>query len=610
MRTRRIEKPENSRAARRRLVGFLLRQWPALIPAAAGIIVSAVSRAAAPAALGGSIEAHLERSPDAAAFVTAMAWVLGLYLAGWASDVVSGAFMARAGNRLVYDLRRRAFAHVQMLSMSYFDRVGIGDLISRLTNDIEMIYNALTNGFSSLIGGLFSVVGIVIAMLSLDPPLTLAVLIALPFMVFATAWVGRRVRSAYRANQHQVGRLSEAVEESIGAAPLIQSFGNEAAAMESFRQVNRDARVAASRAETIGFALHPVMRVVNGLALAMVVGTGGVLAVSGVPGYSVGLITAFVLYARRVFEPLRHLTEVYNLLQSALAGSERVFEVLDTEPDIEASPGVDHYGGESGWVPTGAVDFSAVSFSYRPATARVLEDLDLSVGAGETVAVVGPTGAGKTTLVNLLSRFYDVSSGSIRVDGVDVRDLPIHELRRHMGVVLQEPYFFADTIGANIAYGRPGAGRQDVMQAARTARADEFIRHLPLGYETMLAERGENLSQGERQLLAIARAVLARPSILILDEATSSVDSLTERRIQEGLLALMKGRTSLIIAHRLSTIRNADRVVVLLGGRIVEQGSHDELVNSGGAYSRLYRSQFTDDFDRIGAPAEPDRPPR
>lgn len=582
----RIETPKNFRRAIRRLIAYFGGEWPSLLVVAGAIIVSSVLKAIGPARIGSAITQHIERAPNMAEFVRQMLIVSAIYLAAWIADSLNGAFMNRAGNRLVFRLRRDSFSHLQNLSMAYFEQRGLGDIISRVTNDIEMIYNALTNGFANLLGGLVSIVGILVAMVVLDLTLSLVVLALLPVLVVVTAVIGKMVRQAFRTNQALIGQLNATVNESISSARLIKTFHTESDTYDRFVKISDDARKAGARAEIVSFAVHPLMRLINGLAGALVIGVGGYLAVTRGGGYTIGLITAFVLYARRFFEPLRRITEVYNLIQSALAGAERVFEMLDEKPEIVNAADaktVDDIEGH--------VEFRNVSFGYLP-DQIVVDDVNLVANSGQVVAIVGPTGAGKTTLVNLLSRFYDVRGGAILVDGTDIRDLDIDSFRTRMGVVLQEPYFFADTIMRNIKYGKPNATDDEAINAAITADADHFIRRLPEGYETMLQERGANLSEGERQLLAIARAILADPRILILDEATSSVDSLTEATIQKGLLTLMEGRTSFIIAHRLSTIRNADQVVVLHDRKIIERGTHDELMEADGFYARLYRLQF------------------
>ena len=581
-----IETPQNFKNAISRLLKYFGGEWPSLIFVSIGIIGSAVLKAFAPARIGGAIRRHIEMEPDARAFVQAMVGVLVIFSIAWIADAVSSAFAARVGNRLVYRMRRDAFGHLQKLSMAYFDRRGIGDIISRVTNDIEMIYNALTNGFTSLLGGIFSVAGVLVAMLILSVPMSLVVLSTLPVMIVITTVIGKMVRKAFRTNQKLVGQLTGRIAESVSSIKVIKSFHRENHTYESFKELNEQARSAGVRAEVVSFLLHPILRIINGVTLALVVGIGGSLVTLRTGAYSIGLLTAFILYARRFFEPLRQVTSVYNLIQSALAGAERVFEILDEEPEIRNSPEAKRIEDIEG-----DVEFNDVSFGYVEGQ-TVLEGINLKAKSGQVIAIVGPTGAGKTTLVNLVSRFYDVRAGSIRIDGNDIREIDIDSLRTKMGVVLQEPFFFATSIMENIRYGNEKASEEEVIRAAQLSRADGFIRRLPAQYETQLLERGMNISQGERQLLAIARAILANPKILVLDEATSSVDSLTESLIQRGLLELMSGRTSFIIAHRLSTIRNADQVLVIHDHGIVERGTHDELMKAEGFYARLYRLQF------------------
>ena len=583
-----IESPTDFKKALGRFVSYFGTQIIFIILAIVLIIAGVVFSTLAPAVVGNAIRDHIEINPNITLFVRQMTILLGIYIGAWLTSGLGGVLIVRIANKTIYQLRNETFAHIQKLSLSYFDKRGIGDIISRLTNDVEIIYNAMTNAFSSMVRGFFSIIGVLIAMFALNVRLSLVVLVTVPVMIILTGIIGKMVRQAFRENQAQVGTLNAIIQESVTILKVIKTFNREKQEFDKFERVNELARKLGIKAQFISYAFMPIMTFITGLALALVVGVGGTLVLKQQDAFSIGLLTAFILYSRRFFEPLRQITGVYNVVQSALAGVERVFSILESEPEIKNKA-----NAEQLQVIRGDIEFKNVSFSYLDGK-PVLENIDLKTETGKVVAIVGPTGAGKTTMVNLLSRFYDVKEGSISVDGRDIRDLDVDSLRTQMGVVLQESFFFALTIRENLMYGNPQASEEDMVRAAKLANADAFIRRLPKGYDTVLSERGMNLSQGERQLLAIARAILADPRILILDEATSNIDSLTEIHIQQGLLELMKGRTSFIIAHRLSTVKKADRILVVHDRHIVEEGTHQTLMEKGGFYSRMYRMQKTE----------------
>jgi ABC-type multidrug transport system fused ATPase/permease subunit len=434
------------------------------------------------------------------------------------------------------------------------------------------------------LGNIVFLIGVLIAMLALDWQLALISMVVLPLMFVSTLFFSKRVRAASRLSRQTLGEVSSELEENIAGVKVVQAFGREEQTAQEFRQVNAQNRDANVQAQTVTSAFRPTLDIFSTVGIALVLGAGGVMALDG--AVTVGLIFAFLGYVRRFFQPVRAIGMLYAQVQTAIASAERIFELLDTPSQVEDRSDAARLDEVEG-----RIVFEHVTFAYEEGE-TVLRDVSFTTEPGEMVAIVGPTGAGKTTMVNLLMRFYDVMEGRVLVDGYDVRDVQKESLRDQIGMVLQDTFLFAGTIMENIRYGRLDATDGEAIAAARTAGADGFIRRLPDGYDTELSERGASLSLGQRQLIAIARAMLANPRILILDEATSSVDTRTERVIQAGMRKLMKGRTSLVIAHRLSTIREADQVLVLCEGRIVERGTHDALLAAEGFYHALYMSQF------------------
>lgn len=510
--------------------------------------------------------------------------MLFAYLASSVTTIIYSLEMVNITQKLVLDIRSHLFRHIQTLSMEFYDDHEAGDLMSRITNDTDAINRVLSNGLVQLAASILQLVGILVAMFTLNWQLALGSFIILPLMMGVTGVIASRSRNAYREVQKKLGALNANSEENISGVRVVRAFAREADTIDEFRRINAQNRDAGIEAEKIVALLNPLITVMSIIAIAVIAGLGGWLAIRNI--ISVGVIVAFTAYIRQFFQPLRQLAQLYNQLQSGLAGAERIFEIVDALPTVQDMPEAQplpHIRGE--------VQFDHVTFEYKEGK-PVLTDVSLKAEPGQTVALVGPTGAGKTTIINLLSRFYDVQKGAIRVDGIDIRDIQQKSLRQQLGIVLQDTYLFSDTIMENIRYGRKDATDQEVIQAAKLANADQFITRLPQGYETKVSEQGSNFSQGQRQLIAIARAVLADPAILILDEATSSVDTRTEMQIQEALLRLMEGRTAFVIAHRLSTIREADQVLVVHENQIIERGNHNDLIEKRGFYHDLYMSQF------------------
>lgn len=499
-------------------------------------------------------------------------------------QAASSWLMARISQDALRRLRRDLFEHLQKLSIHFFDSHTAGELMSRLTNDIEAINQAVSQNVVSLVASVLSLTGIVIAMFILNLWLALASLLVVPIMFWFTQFIARYTRKGFRNLQKELGEINGVMEESISGQRVVKAFRRSDSSIERFRISNQKVYEAGVYANTYALMLMPLTWVLGNFFVIVLVGFGGYLALKGL--VTVGMIATFVSYAQNFIQPLRQLANMYNSIQAALAGAERVFEIIDTPAEV------DNASDSLLPVPVkGEVHFTDVSFGYLP-DKLVIKNMTLEARSGQTIALVGPTGAGKTTIINLLTRFYEVDAGSITIDGRDIREISKSDLRQKLGIVLQDTFLFADTVMENIRYGRLDATDDECIEAARLADADHFIRQLPQGYETKLSERASNLSQGQRQLLSIARAILADPSILILDEATSSVDTRTETRIQKALLRLMEGRTSFVIAHRLSTIRDADKVIVIKDGEIVEQGTHQQLLEAKGFFHHLYMSQF------------------
>jgi len=522
------------------------------------------------------------------AFAVLLVALLVAYAMDAALVVSQGWLMAGASQEIVKSLRKDLFGKLQRLPVSLFDTWSHGDLMSRLSNDVDNISGTIAQSTTQLVSTLLTIAGSLVLMLVLSPLLTLAALVTVPLVFLLTRTVSRRTRILFKRQQVALGSLNGQIEETISGLDVVKAFGREEAAIGEFDGLNDELKAIGTQAQVWSGFIMPLMNVINNLGFAAVAAVGGVLAVKGL--VTIGVIASFISYSRQFSRPLNDLANTYNTLQTALAGAERVFEVMDQAEEAPDRPVASSGGAGVLRGIRGDVDFESVSFGYK--TDRlVLRDVSFEAREGSVTALVGPTGAGKTTIVNLLARFYDASAGSIRIDGRDLRDYARDDLRRIFGIVLQDSYLFSGSIRENILYGRPGASEGEVARAVAAANAASFIDRLPRGYDSVLTEGGSPLSEGQRQLIALARAILADPAILILDEATSSVDTRTELHIQAAMIKLMEGRTSFIIAHRLSTIRNADNILVMEGGRIVESGRHEALMAEGGLYHRMYSSQ-------------------
>ncbi|MBO5032243.1 MAG: ABC transporter ATP-binding protein [Lachnospiraceae bacterium] len=534
--------------------------------------------------LSGQAVTVIDNGDKAAAVLLCLA---SLYLCDWLIKFLQAFCMAAIGQKIIYHIRGVLFEHVKTLPLAFFDKHRHGELMSRLTNDIDNISTTISSSLTLLLTYGFTIIGIFSMMLLLSPILTGVSMIGVVLIFLLTRAVTRRTGPLFKEQQKHLGALNGQIEESISGLSVVKAFCQEDKMESEFSRKNEQLCKTSIRALIVSGYLMPMMNVINNLCYVAIAVLSGVLYVRGIIG-SIGLITSFLLYIRQFTRPFVEIANIYNNFQTAVAGAERVFEILDEE-----SEPADKEGAFPLEAPEGNIELKNVSFGYSPEK-QVLKNISLKIPAGTKAAIVGPTGSGKTTIINLLTRFYDVTDGQIELDGHDLRDYRMEELRNIFGVVLQDTALFSASVRDNICYGNPDAAMDQIIEAAKMTGADHFIRRLPNGYDTVLEQGGQELSQGERQLLTISRAVLTNAPIMILDEATSSVDTVTEQNIRRALLKLCENRTSIIIAHRLSTIRDSDLIILLENGEIAEQGTHQELLDLGGKYAAMYRTQTGD----------------
>ncbi|AOZ93132.1 ABC transporter ATP-binding protein [Paenibacillus crassostreae] len=584
------EKAKDFKGSLKRLVGYLKPRRVVLLFILLMAILSTLFSIVSPKILGKATTKLFEGIMAGTAidfdYITQILLTLaGLYIISAAFSYVQQYLMAGVAQKVVLDMRTQINGKLTRLPLKYFDSKTHGEILSRATNDVDNISTTLQQSLTQLITSVVTIVGVIIMMLTISPWLTLITIVTLPLSVLVVKGVASRSQKYFMGQQKSLGDLNGHVEEMYTGHKIVKAFGREEQSMKDFDEINEELYHSGWKAQFLSGMIMPLMGFVSNIGYVLVCVVGGIFVAN--KSITIGDVQAFIQYTRQFSMPIAQTANIANVIQSTIASAERVFELLDEEeevPELQNAKTIPY--------PQGSVQFEHVKFGYKQ-DELLIEDMNIDVKPGETIAIVGPTGAGKTTLINLLMRFYELTDGAIKIDGVNIAEMKRGDLRSKFGMVLQDTWLFNGTIKDNIAYGREDATDEEIINASKAAHADHFIRTLPDGYQTILNEEASNISQGQKQLLTIARAILANPSILILDEATSSVDTRTEIHIQKAMNELMKGRTSFVIAHRLSTIRDADLILVMNHGSVIEQGNHIELLNQGGFYADLYNSQFS-----------------
>lgn len=578
------EKTKDPKGTLIRIWNYMERQKNGLILSSIFVVLSSLLSLLGPYFIGVIIDDYI--IPNDVSGTIRMAGLLAaVYLATSIFTWLQAYTMVNVSWKTIRTLREELFTKLQTLSLKFFDRHKHGELMSRFTNDIDNLNQALSQSVIQIISSILTVTGVTIAMFSLNWMLAIVSFVTIPFMLFVTKKIVAKSRKNFSQRQKDVGELNGFVEETISGGEVITLYSKEEDTFKKFQEVNERLRNSTTRADIFSGFLGPSNNFLGNVGLGLVVGVGAILALYELT--TVGVIAAFVVYSRQLTRPINQLSTLLNSIQAGLAGAERVFETMDEVPDMK-----DNEDAVAAYHFKGDIDFINVHFSYSPER-EILKGIDFSAKAGEMIAIVGPTGSGKTTIINLLMRFYDVGSGDILIDGTSYKNYKLTDLRKRIGIVLQDPYLFSGSVMENIRYGRLDATDEEVIQAARTASAHGFIKHLPNQYETFITAGGANISQGQKQLISIARAILADADILVLDEATANIDTRTEVEIQKGVRNLTKGKTSFVIAHRLKTIERADQILVMKDGCVIEQGNHKQLVQQGGFYSALYSKQMS-----------------